>query len=136
MREERALGVFMANIQTRHPELTDGVARESLIHERHDSLLLMNYQRAPIDHSALAATLVANESTRLGVPRYINNILILTGVFGTIISLSIALLGASNLLQDSADISSMSLIIHGMSTALVDHDNGYRCLSVIRVLFS
>lgn len=118
MREERALGVFMANIQTRHPELTDGVARESLIHERYDSLLLMNYQRAPIDHGALAATLVANESTRLGVPRYVNNILILTGVFGTIISLSIALLGASNLLQDSADFGSMGLIIHGMSTAL------------------
>jgi hypothetical protein len=117
-REERALGVFMANIQTRHPELNDGVAKESLIHERYDSLLLMNYQRAPIDHAALAATLVANESTRIGVPRYINNILILTGVFGTIVSLSMALLGASNLLQDSADFGSMGLIVHGMSTAL------------------
>lgn len=117
-REERALGAFMANIQTRHPELTDGVARESLIHQRYDAMLLMHYQRAPIDHGALAATLVANESTRIGVPRYVNNILILTGVFGTIIALSIALLGASNLLQESEDISSMGLIVHGMSTAL------------------
>ncbi|MDH3452163.1 MAG: hypothetical protein OEN20_07050 [Gammaproteobacteria bacterium] len=117
-REERALGNFIANIQTRHPELTDGVARDSLIHDRYDALMLMHYQRAPINHSALAATLVASESIRTGVPRYVNNILILTGVFGTIVSLSIALLGASNLLQDSEDIGSMGLIVHGMSTAL------------------
>lgn len=116
--EERALGVFMANLQTRLPELTDGVAKESLIHKRHDALLLMNRQRAPINHSALAAALVAEESTRTSVPRYINNILILTGVFGTIVSLSIALLGASNLLQGSNDASSMGMVVHGMSTAL------------------
>ncbi len=117
-REERALGVFLANIQSRLPELTDGVDKDSLIHQRYDALLLMNQQRAPINHGALAATLVANESTRTSVPKYINNILILTGVFGTIVSLSIALLGASNLLQNSDDATSIGLVVHGMSTAL------------------
>ncbi len=133
--EERALGVFMANVQARHPELNDGVDKQSLIHQRYDALLLMHAQRAPINHSAMAATLVASESTRLGVPRYINNILILTGVFGTIISLSIALLGASNLLQGTEDFSSMGLIVHGMSTALSTTITAIVCYLVFGYFF-
>lgn len=117
-REERAMGVFMANIQSRLLQLTDGVEKESLIHQRYNALLLMHQQRAPINHAALSATLVASESTHTSVMRYINNILILTGVFGTIVSLSIALLGASSLLQDGQGTGSMGLVVHGMSTAL------------------
>ena len=117
-REEAALGVFMANLQTHHSELIDGVAKESLIHQRYDSLRLMRAQRAPINQSALAAATVATESTRASMPRFINNILILTGVFGTIVALSIALLGASDLLDASQSGDGMGMVIHGMSTAL------------------
>jgi len=115
--EEQSTNRFVANIQ-RVVEPIQGLRSGVLIASRYRILLELHARRAPINHNALAATLVATESSRLSFPRFVNNILILTGVFGTIVSLSIALLGASDLIQSASQTGDLSVMIHGMSTAL------------------
>lgn len=117
-REENALARFIHNVQNDEPLPTQRINKKSLIYNRYISVLEISKHNVAVNHSALASTLVATESTRLSLPRFISNILILTGVFGTIISLSIALLGASDIIDSADGISGMSIVIHGMSTAL------------------
>jgi len=117
-RESVALLRFLENQKKDDVAALDGVPEESIISRRYHSMELLNRSRVPINHSALAAALVASESSRNTLPRFVNNSLILAGVFGTIVSLAISLLGASNLLQSAADVGGMGLMVHGMSTAL------------------
>jgi len=118
LREERALRQFRKNLTRELDEPDEGIARHTIIVERYQRLQELNRVHAGIDQNALAAALVAQESLRTSFPRYINNILILAGVFGTIIALSIALLGAHDMLGVDGSISGMNTVIHGMSTAL------------------
>jgi hypothetical protein len=117
-REESALTRFIQNVQNNETLPTERINKKSLIYNRYISVLEISKHNVAVNHSALASVLVATESTRLSLPRFISNILILTGVFGTIISLSIALLGASDIIDSADGISGMSIVIHGMSTAL------------------
>ena len=118
-REESAIALFVNNVEALKTDLLEGLPADSVIAKRHTTMRSIEAARGEINHGALAAMLNADEATRFGLIRFINNILILTGVFGTIVALSISLLGASDLL-DSADASlgGMGLVIHGMSTAL------------------
>ncbi len=117
-REESWLAKFVSHMEGGGIKPTKGIPRESIIYQRYATILKIAKQHAPINHSALASMLAARESTRLSFPKFINNILILTGVFGTIVSLSIALIGASNLLDSVEELGNMNLVIHGMATAL------------------
>ncbi len=118
-REENALTGFVENIEAIRNDPTENLNAHSLIVKRFATMKAINSAHGEINHNALAAMLTADEGTRLGIVRFINNILILTGVFGTIVSLSIALIGASDLIESaSAGLSGMGLVIHGMSTAL------------------
>jgi len=117
-REENALSRFIRNVENEELLPTERISKKSLIYNRYTSVLEISKHNVAVNHSALASILVATESTRLSLPRFISNILILTGVFGTIISLSIALLGASDIIDSADGISGMSIVIHGMSTAL------------------
>lgn len=117
--EESALAGFVENIEAIRKDPTEGLNVHSLIVKRFATMQSIHSVHGEINHNALAAMLTADEGTRLGVVRYINNILILTGVFGTIVSLSIALIGASDLIDSAATgLNGMGLVIHGMSTAL------------------
>ena len=115
--EERALRQFMQNLKDKVDPLYE-VAERRIIAHRYRTLARLHKANTPINHNALATTLVAAESTRNSLPKFINNTLILTGVFGTIVSLSIALIGASDLLASAVKVDGMGLVIHGMSTAL------------------
>jgi hypothetical protein len=116
--EENALTRFIRNMQNDASLPTERISKRSLIYNRYIAVLEISKHNVAVNHSALASTLRATESTRLSLPRFISNILILTGVFGTIISLSIALMGASDIIDSADGISGMSIVIHGMSTAL------------------
>jgi hypothetical protein len=116
--EEAALSRFIRNVENDAVRPIDGINSKSLIYRRYTSVVEISKQNVAVNHSALASTLLATESTRLSLPRFISNILILCGVFGTIVSLSIALLGASNIIDSAEGLGSMGLVIHGMSTAL------------------
>ncbi len=118
MREENALTRFLRNVDNDNATPTERINKKSLIYNRYTSVLEISKHNVAVNHSALASTLVATENTHLSLPRFISNILILTGVFGTIVSLSIALFGASDIIDSADGISGMSIVIHGMSTAL------------------
>ncbi|MFT5399450.1 MAG: hypothetical protein ACI9LO_000423 [Planctomycetota bacterium] len=118
-REETALAGLVRNVESLKDDLSQGLPANSIVVKRQLIMRSIETAGGEINHSALAAMLGADENIQFGMMRFINNILILTGVFGTIVSLSIALLGASDLIDSSAaSLGGMGLVIHGMSTAL------------------
>jgi len=117
-REERELADFVDRLDDGADDPAADIAPDSIIARRYRSMQQLFRHHAPVNHNAMAAALTARESTIGSTPRFINNILILGGVFGTIVSLSIALVGASDMLQSAIGSSGMGMVIHGMSTAL------------------
>lgn len=116
--EESTLIKFVKNLEQEPDTPLQGISGKSIVARRYRTMHRLFAANCPINHNALASTLVASESTRNSLPKFINNVLILTGVFGTIVSLSIALIGASDLLASAITTGSMGMVIHGMSTAL------------------
>jgi len=115
--EEEDLNRFVANMQ-RQIEPTEGTDPASIIHVRYRLLRELHARRSPINQNVLAAALVGYESSFVSFPKFVNNVLILTGVFGTIVSLSIALIGASDMVRSTTELGGLNTVIHGMSTAL------------------
>ncbi len=126
--QEQAINRLQSNLGTGGEPLV-GIPRRLMISERFLTLQELSRRREAINQNALAATLLASESSRNSFLKFVHNVLILTGVFGTIVSLSISLLGASDILQSSGQINilpggdqesgkGLGTMIFGMSTAL------------------
>jgi hypothetical protein len=91
---------------------------DSIIARRYSTIRGLHARGVPIDHGAISGVMMAEESLYQSFPRFVNNVLILTGVFGTVTSLIIALVGAGNLLQTAVPGEGMGLMLLGMNTAL------------------
>ncbi|MFC1589560.1 hypothetical protein ACFL3P_04735 [Pseudomonadota bacterium] len=118
MFEERQVARFLKAMEAEEESPEMKVSDKSIIARRYQMIRMLDARGVTVNHSALASTLVADESTRSSFPRFINNSMILMGVFGTIAALSIALVGASDLLGGEGRGGNMGTVIHGMSTAL------------------
>lgn len=97
--------------------LGDAHAR-SLLTDRYHTIADLFNRGGPVDHGAISAIMIAEESLHQSFPRFVNNVLILTGVFGTVSSLIFALVGAGDVLQASSPDAGMGLLLLGMNTAL------------------
>ena len=134
-REQETLLQLAANIKKNLPLPTAGLSAKSLAVKRYEQIRWINEHNAPVNQAALAASLNASESSRFTLIRFVHNILILTGVFGTVVSLSIALVGASGLLGSPESIQKMSMVIDSMSTALSTTITAIVCFIVYAYFF-
>jgi len=99
-------------------EILDSVPDPSLLSDRYRTIRDLFNGGGPVDHGAISAIMMAEESLHQSFPRFVNNVLILTGVFGTVSSLIFALVGAGDVLQASSPDAGMGLLLLGMNTAL------------------
>jgi len=118
--EERSLSRFL-ELKDRGRStgaILDDATDSSLIARRYRTIKGLFERGVPIDHGAISAISVAEESLHQSFPRFVNNVLILTGVFGTVSSLIFALIGASDVLRTALPGEGMGVMLLGMNTAL------------------
>jgi hypothetical protein len=90
----------------------------ALVVRRYRAVQTIANQLAPVNQGALAATLIAGQQAQFTLVRFVNSILILSGVLGTVISLAVALMGAAGLMNSPDNMKNMWDIIGGMSNSL------------------
>jgi len=97
---------------------TANLPDSSLAVKRYNAVKWVSQQGSPVNQEAMAASSNAYENSQLTVIRFVHSTLILAGVFGTVVSLSMALIGAAGLLNSPEGVKEMGAIISGMSSAL------------------
>jgi hypothetical protein len=117
-REQSVLRRFVKRAQENAASPTYALADSALIVERYNAVQTITRQHGEVNQAALAATLVAGQMSQFTLIRYVNSILILAGVLGTVISLAVALMGAAGLMNSPENMKNMWNIIGGMSNSL------------------
>lgn len=118
--EERRLAEFV-DLRSRGravAEILGDDPEQSLLAGRFHTIKALFDRGVPVDHGTIASIAIAAESLHQSFPRFVNNVLILTGVFGTVSSLIFALIGASSVLRTTLPDEGMGLMLMGMNTAL------------------
>ena len=118
----------VANPSTKLPE-------DSMIVKRYQAVQWIVKQGGAVNQAALASSCNATENTRLTVIRFVHSTLILAGVFGTVVSLSMALIGAAGLLGSPEGVKEMGAIIGGMSSALSSTITAILCFFIFAYFY-
>lgn len=134
--ESRAIALFEEQVDFGLTEAGIEGLSESLIVQRYRVLQQGRSELDRPQQAALSAILLNQEMTRLGLVRLIQSLLILLGVFGTVASLSLALVGASDLLSFPQNGGGIGLVVHGMATALSTTMTAIATYLVLTLIFS
>ena len=111
------------------------IGENSLAAQRYKAVRWVSKQGAPVNQAAMAASTNATENSRLTVIRFVHSTLILAGVFGTVVSLSMALIGAAGLLNSPEGVKEMGTIISSMSSALSSTVTAIVCFFVFAYFY-
>ena len=125
--EEIQLDFFIRGKESHDDSIMRRISPSSLIYQRHATIKKLYDRRSPINHGAISSVMIAEESTYQSIPKFINNVLILTGVFGTIVSLILALVGASTMLESVTADKGIDVMLLGMNTALTTTATAIGC---------
>lgn len=116
--EHQALLKLVELLKENAPNPASFLPEDSLAVQRYMSVKWVSRQGSPVNQAAMAASLNSRESSRLTLIRFVHSTLILAGVFGTVVSLSMALIGAAGLLNSPEGVKEMGTIVSSMSSAL------------------
>ena len=116
--EQDVLQHFVKRVEENAANPAYNLSDSALIVSRYYAVQTIARQQASVNQAALAATLVASQTSQFTLVRFVNSILILAGVLGTVVSLAVALMGAAGLMNSPDNMKSMFDIIGGMSNSL------------------
>ena len=136
LREERALAEFLEQLDFGLSSTGLEPIEDSLVVRRYRLLQQAWNGAGPIEQPALAGLLWQQEQARLGLVRLVHSVLILLGVFGTVASLSLSLVGAAELFTAPQSVDGITVVVRGMATALSTTMTAIAAYLVLAFVFS
>jgi hypothetical protein len=133
--EEKQIQTFISDKELGNEDFIENISADSIIAKRYFTVKDLYDKQVSIHHGAISSIMMAEESLYQSFPKFVNNVLILTGVFGTIVSLIFALVGASSILQTALPGEGMGVMLLGMNTALTTTATAIVCYFLFTYFF-